>query len=168
MVYGRKYYPEKNLVSNRSKKISKDRSGGLEGMPLQLLIIVVIAVMALGIIMYWMSSVNEPPKSIKTIGVEVDGNEEDIDLSKGQPRTIKITVYDTELKKLDGALVILDGCGFDQDSEKTGDNGFESGSAEFDGSLVELPPGIKTGEIKVTVKKADYATKTTTILVYTS
>jgi hypothetical protein len=148
--------------------LCNDDSGSLEGMPLQLLIIVVIAVMALGMIMYWMSSVSEPPQNIKVISVKIDGTEEDIDLGTGTPREIKIVVYDQDLKKIEGAIVTLDGCGYDQVSSKTGTGNFESGSVIFDGSLVELPPGIKTGEIKVTVKKASYAAKTSSILVYFS
>jgi hypothetical protein len=168
MVYVSKSHHKHSAKLRKNKRLGRDMNGGLEGMPLQLLIIVVVAVMALGMIMYWMSSVNEPPKSIKVIGVEVDGDEGDIDLSRGQPRTISITVYDTDLKKVDGAIVTLDGCGYDQVSSKTGKNTIESGTADFDGKQVDLPPGIKTGEIKVTVRKADYATKTTTILVYSS
>lgn len=168
MVYVRKEYSKSNLGKARTKILFKDRKGGLEGMPLQLLIIVVIAVMALGMIMYWMSSVSEPPKSIKVIGVDVDGGGEDIDLSKGTPREIKVSVYDQDQKKIDGAIVTLDGCGFDQISAKTGTGNSESGTAKFDGTKVELPPGIRTGEIKVTAKKANYSTQTTSILVYSS
>lgn len=167
MVYCRKNV---NVRSGypRSRRLSVDRFGGLEGMPLQLLIIVVIAVMALGMIMYWMSSVSEPPKNIKVIDIEIDGDEDDIDLSIGKPREIKIVVFDQELKKIDGAIVTLDGCGFDQVSAKTGSGNFESGTAVFEGDMVELPDGIKTGEIRVNVKKSNYGAKTTTILVYTS
>ena len=168
MVYSRKVANEITSGMIRRKRIHRDNHGGLEGMPLQLLIIVVIAVMALGMIMYWMSSVNEPPKSIETIGIDIDGQGEDIDLSKGTPRDITISVYDSEMKKIEGAIVILDGCGYDQVTMKTGSEGTDSGTATFDGSKVELPPGINTGEIKVTVKKANYPTKTSMILVYKS
>jgi hypothetical protein len=160
MVYVDRFRSNRNFY--------RDKCGGLEGMPLQLLIIVVIAVMALGIIMSWMSSVNEPPKAVKIVSISVDGNGEDIDLVNGAPSTIEVIVYDQNLKKIDGALVTLDGCGFDSTSSKTGSSNSETGTALFDGSKVELPPGIKTGEISVTVKKPDYATKTTTILVYNS
>jgi hypothetical protein len=152
----------------RIRKLKRDLKGGLEGMPLQLLIIVVVAVMALGMIMYWMGSINEPPKSIKVISVEVDENDEDIDLSNGNPDLIAVTVYDQDLSRVDGAVVTLDGCGFDQVSAKTGSDLAESGTAVFDGKDVDLPPGIKTGEITVTAKKAGYAAKTTSILVYFS
>lgn len=166
MVYVRKTISNNSKNKNPIRKFVFDNNAGLEGMPLQLLIIVVIAVMALGIIMSWMGSVNDPPKSIKIISVDVDGSGDDIDLNKGEPDTIEVTVYDQDLKKIDGALVTLDGCGLDSVSAKTGSEDTDSGTAVFDGSLVELPPGIKTGEIRVTVKKPNYATKTTTILVY--
>ena len=168
MVYVNRSSNDRLGNRKRTRRLIKDKHAGLEGMPLQLLIIVVIAVMALGMIMSWMSSVNEPPKSIKVVSVDVDGNGEDIDLSSGDPSDIEVTVYDQDLKKVDGAIVTLDGCGFDSISAKTGASEIESGTASFDGNLVELPPGIKTGEISVTVKKPNYATKTTTILVYNS
>ena len=109
MVYGRKHIISNRVCCGNKARFSCDNHAGLEGMPLQLLIIVVIAVMALGMIMYWMSSVNEPPKNIKVISVEIDGADEDIDLSSGKPRDILITVYDQDLKKVDGAIVTLDG-----------------------------------------------------------
>ena len=143
-----------------------DNKGGLEGMPLQLLIIVVVAVMALGLIMSWMGSIDEPPKSIKIVDIEIDASYEDIDLSRGSPDEIRVTVYDQELKKVDGAVVTLEGCGFDEVSARTGSGVQDAGTAVFDGNKVSLPSGIRTGEIKVTVKKASYATRTTSILVY--
>ena len=137
-------------------------------MPLQLLIIVVVAVMALGLIMSWMDSIDEPPKSIKVVDIEIDAAYEDIDLSRGTPDEIRVTVYDQELKKVDGAVVTLEGCGFDEISARTGSGDQDAGTAVFDGGKVSLPSGIRTGEIKVTVKKASYATRTTSILVYYS
>jgi hypothetical protein len=168
MVYVRvsEYY---NVADKkRTRRFYKDKNAGLEGMPLQLLIIVVIAVMALGMIMSWMSSVNEPPKTIKVINVDVDGNGEDIDLSSGTPSDIEITVYDHDLKMIEGVIITLDGCGFDSVSARTGTDDQEIGTALFDGKQVDLPAGIKTGEISVTAKKPNYTMKTTTILVYTS
>lgn len=168
MSYGRNNSICNKVWLSYNKNLCQDKSGGLEGMPLQLLIIVVVAVMALGLIMSWVSSIDEPPKSIKVIDVKIDGSHEDIDLSRGSPGEIRIMVYDQELKKIDGAVVTLEGCGYDEISASTGSGTFDPGTVVFDGGNVELPSGIRTGEIRVTVKKASYATKTTSILVYYS
>ena len=92
MVYVNRSSNDRLGNSKWTRRFIKDKHAGLEGMPLQLLIIVLIAVMALGMIMSWMSSVNEPPKSIKIVSVDVDGNGEDIDLSAGGPSDIEVTV----------------------------------------------------------------------------
>lgn len=150
------------------KRLATNKVGALEGLPLQLLIVVIIAVVAIGIIMAWLGNIGEPPKSVKSIAVDIAGVDY-IDLSKYTTKnpTINITVYDQSNNKLDGALVTLDSCGYNQKTIATGSGTNKKGTATFK-DKVELPPGINTGEITVTVKKSGYTSKSTTIQVYIS
>ncbi len=136
-----------------------DCSGGIEGLPLQLLIMVVIAGLGLTIIMGWMNSISAPhaigevyvtPSEIVVFDEDGDG------LYERDGVTLTVTVTDQAGDRLEGATVVLDGANI-----RSGDGGPASavtdstGQATFSNLHVEQF-GSRLSTITVTVAKGDY------------
>lgn len=92
--------------------LRRDSAAGIEGLPLQLLIMVVIAGLGLTIVMGWMSSISAP----KTIGdvfvtpgqiLVYDDDMDGLYVSHGLD--IVVTVTDQAGDRLEGASVMLEG-----------------------------------------------------------
>ncbi len=143
----------------REGSLSEDRSGGIEGLPLQLLIMVVVAGLGLTIIMGWMNSI-AAPHSIGEILVtpsEVLVYDDDGDgLYTRDGLLMTVTVTDEAGERLEGATVLLEGA-----NVKTRDGGAVRGTTDshgqvvFEGLSVEHF-GAKLTTITVTVAKGDY------------
>lgn len=92
--------------------IASDPRGGVEGLPLQLLIMVVIAGLGLTILMGWMSSISGP-RSIGEIHVTpgeilvFDSDGDGLYLREGLAMTVIVT--DQSGDRLEGATVLLEG-----------------------------------------------------------
>ena len=89
-----------------TKGLRRNKRGGIEGLPMQLMIIILVATLGTGIIVGWMGSI-EAPHHIGS--VEVD---KDIQLSNDFSNwTVKVKVADENGNPLEGAAVVLTGCG---------------------------------------------------------
>jgi hypothetical protein len=141
------------------RSLGKDCGGGIEGLPLQLLIMVVVAGLGLTIIMGWMNSISAP-KSIGEIFVSPseilvqDADSDGIYTADGILMTV--TVTDQGGDRLEGATVVLEGANIRTSS---GDNprGVTNarGQVTFTGLSIEQF-GSKLTTITVTVAKGDY------------
>lgn len=141
------------------KSWRNDCGGGIEGLPLQLLIMVVVAGLGLTIIMGWMNSISAP-HSIGEVFVnpsEIIVYDEDGDgLYTNSKVTITVTVTDQSGDRLEGATVVLDGANVEQ-----GSGGQPRGVTDASGQVVlsDLNVeqfGSKLTTIVVTVAKGDY------------
>ena len=151
------------MVDCRNKKgngrMMDDRSGGIEGLPLQLLIMVVVAGLGLTIIMGWMNSISAP-HSIGDIYVnpsEIIVKDPDGDgLYTRDGITVSVTVTDESGDRLEGATVLLDGANVEtKDGQPPRGVTDESGQVVLENLKVELfGSGLTT--ITVTVAKGDY------------
>jgi hypothetical protein len=142
------------------RKLRKDKGGGIEGLPLQLMIIILIATLGTAIILGWMGSLSEPSH----IGsVNVDSGDIVLDLASGTERYtdsgyVKIFVADQNGNALEGATVVLSGCNIATKDGRTvhgvtDTNGF----VEFDGLHASLR-GSKVGFVTVDVSRSGYGT----------
>ncbi len=136
-----------------------DSRGGIEGLPLQLLIMVVVAGLGLTIIMGWMNSISAP-HSIGEVFVnpsEIAVYDEDGDgLYSREGMTITVTVTDQSGDRLEGATVVLDGA-----NVETKGGGQARGVTDASGqvtlsNLMIEQFGSKLTTIIVTVAKGDY------------
>ena len=136
-----------------------DCSGWIEGLPLQLLIMVVVAGLGLTIIMGWMNSI-AAPHSIGEIYVspsEILVYDEDKDgLYTKSGIVMTITVTDQSGDRLEGATVMLDGANI-----KTKEGGPVRGVTDSHGQVVLTGLsvesfGTRLTTITVTVAKGDY------------
>jgi hypothetical protein len=139
--------------------LRNDCSGGIEGLPLQLLIMVVVAGLGLTIIVGWMNSISTPhsigdvfvsPSEILVYDTDCDG------LYTRNDLVMTITVTDQSGDRLEGATVVLEGANI-----KTKDGGPVRGVTDSHGQLVLTGLsvesfGTRLTTITVTVAKGDY------------
>jgi len=139
--------------------LARDGSGGIEGLPLQLLIMVVVAGLGLTVIMGWMNSI-AAPHSIGEIIVSpseilvYDGDGDGIYTRDGIVMTV--TVTDERGDRLEGATVLLEGANI-----RTLGGGPVRGVTDSHGQalfkdLIVEHFGTRLTTISVTVAKGDY------------
>lgn len=143
----------------RAEHLRSDCSAGIEGLPLQLLIMVVVAGLGLTILMGWMNSISAP-HSIGEVFVnpsEITVHDEDGDgLYTRDGITITVTVTDQSGDRLEGATVLLDGA-----NVRTTDGSPARGITDSSGQVVlsNLKVeqfGSRLTTIVVTVAKGNY------------
>ena len=146
-------------TTRKLKRLSGDLCGGIEGLPLQLLIMVVVAGLGLTVIMGWMSSISAP-KSIGEIFVTpgeivvYDADGDGVYTRDGLTLTVAVT--DQEGDRIEGATVILEG-----GNVRTADGGLARGITDSRGrvvftDLVVEHFGRTLSTVTVTVAKGDY------------
>jgi len=141
------------------RRLGTDCEGGIEGLPLQLLIMVVVAGLGLTIIMGWMNSISTPhsigevlvnPSEILVYDDDGDG------LYIATGIDITVTVTDQGGDRLEGATVALDGANI-----RTSAGGEVRGVTDthgqvvFNGLSVEQF-GARLTTVTVTIAKGDY------------
>ena len=149
------------MISIKSiSKLRKNRAGGIEGLPLQLMIVILVATLGTAIIIGWMGSL-ETPSQIGS--VNVDSGDITLNLTSGSEKYTttgyaKIYVTDQNGNGLSGATVVLTGCGI---VTKAGGTVYGTtdakGYVEFKDLRVSLR-GQKIGFVTVEVSKSGYGT----------
>jgi hypothetical protein len=143
----------------RSRRLAGDSGAGIEGLPLQLLIMVVVAGLGLTIIMGWMSSISAP-KSIGEIFVtpgeiivyDLDGD----GVYTREGLTLTVAVTDQKGDRIDGATVVLEGGAIRTEDGSVAKGVTDSnGRVVFTGLTVEHF-GRAISTVTVTVAKGDY------------
>ncbi len=143
----------------RVRRLAEDRSGGIEGLPLQLLIMVVVAGLGLTIIMGWMNSI-AAPHSIGEVLVspsEILVYDEDGDgIYTRAGILMTVTVTDEKGNRLEGATVLLEGA-----NVRTATGGPVRGVTDSQGQVLFTDLrvehfGARLTTITVTVAKGDY------------
>lgn len=148
------------MMKRRGKApMCKDVEAGIEGLPLQLLIMVVVAGLGLTIVVGWMGSISTP-KSIGDVFVtpgEILVHDEDSDgLYKRDGLTIVVIVTDQDGDRLEGATVLLEGANVrTADGETVRGVTDDQGQVVFEHVCVEQF-GSSLSTITVTVAKGDY------------
>ena len=154
-------------IHRTGKALRKNRKGGIEGLPLQLMIIIMIATLGTAIIVGWMGNIEEPQSISK---VDVDSGE--IDLTKSSSvyaststgnfgsyyyptKDVVITVYDQNGNPLPDATVVLTGLGVtDSQGHTVHGNTDDNGMVVF--KNIRLKMNGHVGYIDVEVSKSGY------------
>ena len=158
----------KSVHKEIRKALRKNRKGGIEGLPLQLMIIIMIATLGTAIIVGWMGNIEEPQSIGKVV---VDSG--DIDLTGSSPvyssnnalgsnnntyrsnETVVITVYDQSGNPLDGATVVLTGLGVTDSNGNTAHGTTnDDGTGTFSNLKMKMTGHV--GYITVEVSKSGY------------
>jgi hypothetical protein len=138
------------------KNLKKDRNGGIEGLPLQLMIMVMIAGIGSAVIIGWMGGLSAPQSISSVIAgpseiVLGDGDGDGIYVSDGIQLTI--TVSDQDGNAVVGASVSLDGSSISDNGHMPHEITDSQGQASFD-DLSAQRSGRGMGLITVTVVKS--------------
>ena len=155
-------------IHRTGKALRKNRKGGIEGLPLQLMIVIMVATLGTAIIIGWMGNIEEPHSISR---VEVDSGEIDLtgvsssysgnstvrganNLYKANEDVV-ISVYDQNGNPLPGATVVLTGLGVN-DSNSTTPHGTtnEDGTVVFSDLRIRMTGHV--GYITVEVSKSGY------------
>jgi hypothetical protein len=144
-------------------QFKKDRSGGIEGLPLQLMIMVLIAGIGSAVLLGWMGNLNAPDSigsvtSSPTELVAHDGNGDG--MYEASNVDITITVYDGKGDPVTGATVVLEGSGIARpDGARPYGTTDTNGHLDLNDLRLEQT-GKAVGFITVTVTKSGYGTDT--------
>ncbi|MBI0584676.1 MAG: carboxypeptidase regulatory-like domain-containing protein [Methanomassiliicoccus sp.] len=146
------------------KNIRRDRDAGIEGLPLQLMIMVAVAGLGMAIILGWMGGLSAPNgiSAVYSSPNEIVLNDSDHDgVFTASGRSITITVMDTKGEPVGGATVVLDGCNLQTSGGRqvhgTTD---DAGKVMFNG-LSASQTGKSVGFVTVTVTKSGMGTDNT-------
>lgn len=126
--------------------------GALEGLPLYLIILVVVAGVGTAIIVGWMMSA----QSTELDSIEVSKTV----MNTNANQAVTITAYDQKGGTLEGATVTIEGCGISNAMSTNSD-----GEARFSGLNPELPQNENFGTIDVTVRYTGDVTMTKTAVI---
>lgn len=143
------------------KNIRKDRSAGIEGLPLQLMIMVVIAGLGTAILLGWMSGLSAP-RSIDAVYsnpselVLSDGDRDGVFTASSISMTI--TVLDQNGEPVTGATIVLDGCNIATASGKQVHGTTDASGKVLLSGLSASQTGRSVGFITVTVTKSGMGT----------
>jgi len=158
----------------KMKHIRDDRDG-LEGLPLQLLIMAVVAGLALVVVVGWFSGLSGTPvKNIKTISIEpnpITTSNPGINVQAKKTVDVTVCAFDQGDTRIKGITVHLSGVGVDRtatDGKGADADGNEDGCVKFNSVVVILPPGVSTSELNVEVTASGYPAKTDLVPVYRS
>ena len=135
--------------------VRSDRGGGIEGLPLELMIIIIVATMGTAILVGWMGSVDVP----KYLGdVIVEPGQLEIGGDGAIGGELRITVTDQDGNGIDGATVVVTGLSVKGDggSAVTAVTG-NDGTASFGGMHARLTSAL--GYLTVTASMPDYGEK---------
>ncbi|MDG6220629.1 MAG: hypothetical protein QCI38_04180 [Candidatus Thermoplasmatota archaeon] len=83
--------------------LKKSKSGALEGLPLYMVILVVIAAVSMVVLLGWMSGTQS--RDLDKIVIEPNDAKDGIDTR------VVVSAYDSSGNKLEGVIITLDGCG---------------------------------------------------------
>ncbi len=139
------------------KDLRKNKKGGIEGLPLQLMILIIIATLGTAVIVGWMGNI-ETPQSIGDVTVDTG----DVRLT-GTPYggyygingSITISVTDQDGNPLDDASVVLTGLGIkDSRNDTVYGSTDKNGCVTFSSLKVKMTGTV--GFVTVDVSKAGY------------
>ncbi len=136
--------------------IRRDERAAIEGLPLQLMIAVIVAGIALVIILGWVLSI-QTPNAISR--VETTPETVPIDEPREQAGTATVTItvraFDQKGNPIPGIVVSLDGAGVSVARTDVAD-GTSDGAVTFSNVEVRLPANVLTAKIDVTVEASGF------------
>ena len=148
-----------------NRVLVRDRSGAIEGLPLQLMIAVIIAGIALAIVLGWVLSI-QTPNAISRVEVSPDtvsitGSMPNQDATKNM--TFVVRAFDQRGNPIPGIAVSLRGAGVSVVQLDAADGA--DGAVTFQSVVVRIPAYQLTAKIDVTVEASGYPDAADDILV---
>jgi hypothetical protein len=120
--------------------------GGMEGIPLQLIIVVVVGMAALGILIGWLALAGDTDPTLRRVATEPETIKVEGEGRAVLEVDVLIYIYDSEGDEVDGAVVTFSGAVDEKVVEKV-----DSGDSVT--VIAALPPGSDTGTIEIKAEK---------------
>lgn len=137
------------------RKMKGNTKGGIEGLPLQLMIVILVATMGTAIIIGWMGSIDSP-HYIKTLGIE----QNTVSIEDGVIGDIYVCVLDENNEPLAGATIIIDNKMVEMPKEfVTGSNG----KVTLTGCTLETSYPMSSIPLKIKAIRTGYTEHTETL-----
>lgn len=147
------------LRDTHGSGLRNDRSGGIEGLPLQLMILILIATLATAIIIGWMGNISTPDAigdvtiDKSSVTASTNGNDGYYTIT-GQ---FIVYVTDQEDDPLEGAVITLSGHGIQNLNGGTAyANTDADGKVVFKPNTLRLKMNSTTGFVTINVSKPGY------------
>lgn len=142
----------------------RDRMGGIEGMPLQLMITVIVAGLVLAVVLGWVLAIQSPSviKSVSTDPAIVDLGDVPEDEAAAKTVRIRVTAFDAEGAPISDIVVTAEGAIATTVVALDRDDGESDGTVSIS-VRAQLAPRLNVGEISLTVQKAGYPTRSWSI-----
>lgn len=145
------------------KSLGRDRRAAIEGLPLQLMILVIIAGLATTVIVGWMGSI-DMPKGIGAVTVEPGHillTEGDNGIRYAEDVSLEVMVLDRMGDPIPGAAVVLSGSSVSDGKGSAVYSVTDSdGIARFNSLSMQTAGGM--GHVDVTVSKSGYGSNSET------
>jgi len=140
----------------------RDESGGIEGMPLQLMILVIVAGLTLAVVLGWTLSIQGPSVigGVSTTPATVELGAIPEDEVASRTISIQVSAFDGKNQPVRGIVVTIRGAVDKAYVVPDEADGAADGTATFSGVRVSLPPGVATGELALTIQKSGYPART--------
>lgn len=138
----------------------RDERGGIEGMPLQLMILVIVTGLVLAVVLGWTLSIQGPTviKSVSTDPESVTLPTPSLEQTATKTVTIRVSAFDAKDQPVRGIVVTMTGAASRTYVAHDAADGTD-GTATFANVAVSLPPGVTVGELSLTIQKAGYPSK---------
>jgi hypothetical protein len=91
------------------KSLKIDQKGGMEGIPLQLIIAVVIGMAALGVLVGWLALAGDADPTLRSIETDLETIEITGEGRVNSTVAVSVFVYDSEGNEVDGVVVTFSG-----------------------------------------------------------
>ena len=146
--------------------IRRDERGAIEGLPLQLMIAVIVAGVALAIILGWVLSIPAPSVISRVEATPETVTIEGAPANEVATKTVTITVraFDQKGNAIVGIVVSLEGAGVASARTDAAD-GASDGVVTFSNVVVRVPANVPTAKIDVTVEASGFPRGTDDIIV---
>jgi len=137
--------------------IRRDERAAIEGLPLQLMIAVIVAGIALAIILGWVLSIQTPNAISRVETTPETVSIEGAPATQEATKTVTITVraFDQRGNLIPGIVVSLNGAGVSRAGTDAGD-GTADGVVTFSSVQVRIPANSLTAKIDVTVEASGF------------
>lgn len=145
-------------------RTTRDEAGGIEGMPLQLMITVIVAGLVLAVVLGWVLAIQSPSviKGVNTDPAIIDLGNVPEDQAATKTVRIRVTAFDAEGAPIPDIVVTAEGAIAATVVALDRDDGASDGTVSIS-VRAHLPPRVNVGEISLTLQKAGYPAKSWSI-----
>ena len=148
------------------RSLGRDRRGGIEGLPLELMVILVVAALGTAVLVGWFNGLDDPQDDKPATIGDVKLKYTEAMKARGASNQLEVFIYDTNGDPVRDASVLVTGCEVTLGQNgtpvlRTGDNGW----CKFTDLRFTLPSGQDYGYATIHVSAPDCGQKSVSLMV---